>query len=189
MSGHRVRGTGIMVLALIPAGLGLSACGNLVDMNDYDYRGGLALGMNEAGDVIAHIEACDYRVNAVEIVQGRELLGGEPNPTLGRIVTDSPQSGRFEVNLSHPQAPWRAEQPLTEPPNPDHIMIVDPRSDGSVSRKIEVIRQEAASRTDLEALEPGEGIINVWNPDREMNEDPLIDEIVRLDEFAPECPA
>lgn len=175
-------------LTVVSALTVLTACGNLVDMTDYDFRGGLALGMNEAGDVIAHIEACQFRVHAMEVIQGRELLGGEPNPVLGRIVTDQPQTGRFEVNLSNPQAPWWAEQPVTEPPNPDHIMIVSPETDGTTSRKIEVISNGSASRTALEALSPGQAIIDVWNEDAGPADPPLVDQVVRLEEFHPECP-
>ncbi|GAB3709276.1 hypothetical protein [Corynebacterium nasicanis] len=174
---------------LVVGALTVVSCGNYINMNDFDYRGGFAVGMNDAGDVIAHIEACQYRVTAVQIVQGRELLGGEPNPTLGRIVTDQPQTGRFEVNLSRPQAPWRAEQPLSEPPNPAHIMIISPETDGTTSRKMEVIKQESASRTVLESLSPGEAIINVWNKDAGPTEEPVVNEVVRLADFHPECPA
>lgn len=188
-AGVASRSGGVVVVATAAAAaLTLSSCGNYVDMTVYDYRGGLALGMDGNGDVIVHIEACQYRVTAIPVVQGRELLGGEPNPRLGHIVTDQPQTGRFEVNLSNPQAPWRAEQQLTEPPDPGHIMIVSARTDGSVSQKKEVIGQESASRTVLEALAPGEVVINVWNEKQEPGDPPLRDEVIRLDEFRPECP-
>ena len=176
---------GVVVLTGVAAG----ACGNLVDTSNYDTRGGLALGMNGAGEIIAHVEACQFRVDEVRVVQGRELLGGEPNPRLGLLVTDQPQTGRFEVNLSNPRAPWRAEQPLTEPPDPEHIVIVDAMPDGSTSPRIEGIRQESASRVELEALAPGEVIVSEWNPDAGPTESPLRNLRIRLEDFHPECPA
>lgn len=177
-------------MGVIGAGV-LSACGNAVDLSDHDIRGGVALGMNEAGEIIAHIEACQFRVVAVEVVAGRELLDSrEVNPTLGRIVPEDPLSGRFEVNLSSPQAPWRAEQPLTEPENPEHLIIVSPETDGEVSdAKWESISSESASRAMLEDLAPGEVIVTEYNFDAGPTESPTTWVLRPLADFAPQCPA
>lgn len=67
-------------------------------------------------------------------------------------------------------------------------MIVSPETDGTTSRKIEVIGNGSASRTALEALSPGEAIFDVWNEDASPADPPQVDQVVRLDEFHPECP-
>lgn len=139
---------------------GLASCGNLITA---DVRGETAFSLNENGELIVHVDTCDYAAIEIDIVAGREHLeGNEVNPTLGTVVADQPQQGNFAVNMIAPESPWRVEQPLESRESPDLIIISSVITDQSVAGKDEAIPQVSATMNEIAALAPGEVLINEW---------------------------
>lgn len=148
------------VVALTMLATSLVSCGNVITA---DVRGDTAFSLNERGDLLVHLDTCDYSAVKINIVAGREhLQGSEVNPTLGTVVTDQPQQGRFTVNMITPESPWRVEQPLEPRESPDLLIISSTITDRSVAGKDEAIPQVSATMSEIAALAPGEVLINEW---------------------------
>ncbi|BAC18762.1 hypothetical protein HMPREF0290_1982 [Corynebacterium efficiens YS-314] len=147
-------------VALTVLATGVVSCGNLITA---DVRGDTAFSLNERGELMVHVDTCDYAAVEIDIVAGREnLQGSEVNPTLGTVVTDQPQQGRFAVNMLAPKSPWRVEQPLEPRESPDLLIISSVITGGSVAGKDEAIPQVSATMSEIAALAPGEVLINEW---------------------------
>lgn len=148
---------GVALVALLP---GLASCGNLITA---DVRGKTAFSLSDNGELIVHVDTCDYAATRIDIVAGWEHLeGSEVNPTLGTVLTDQPQQGSIAVNMIAPEAPWRVEQPLEARESPDLIIISSVITDGSVAGRNEAIPQVSATMSEIAALAPGEVLINEW---------------------------
>jgi len=174
---------------VLGAALTLTACGNLVTA---EVRGESALSLNEAGEVLLHVDTCDYRLNGVGVYEGREKLpGGEENVLMGELAADRSQNGRVTVNLQSPEPPWEATDPVAMRESDDLIYIVIPTPDRTVAGRDEAIPQVAATMTQLRALKPGEVLINEYSHERatELNNRDIIDEIgIPAEDLRAECP-
>lgn len=183
------RRTALLAISCIGPALTLSACGNLVTA---DVRGESALSLNGTGEVLLHVDTCDYRLNGIGVYEGREKLpGGEENVRMGELSTDSPQHGMITVNLQSPETPWEATDPVTMRESDDLIFIVIPTPDGTVAGRDEAIPQVAATLTQLKALEPGEVLVNDYSHERatEPYNSDIIDEIgIPEEDFHANCP-
>lgn len=71
--------------------------------------GGIAIGRNTAGHVLATVRVCEGTFDHVEI---RQMLGQGKSKVIGAFETTHPVSGDATVDLVNPHGDWKASQPL-----------------------------------------------------------------------------
>lgn len=112
----------LVLTALVPAVLlvSLIGCGNDVTA---EIIGTTGVTVDQQGDPLVLVQVCRDDVDVVEVVGGRGgLEPDEPNPTIGRWTTATPQDGSFTLDLAAPAPGWSG--PATVDLEGDSLYIV-----------------------------------------------------------------
>lgn len=87
-----------------------------------------------------------------------EVVGNEPNPTIGSFSLAEPQSGSLTIDVSDP-ASWSMDQELVLPEDPSHFFIVyaEPEDTGgpALLRAEKYFATAGVTWEQLMSIEPG----------------------------------
>lgn len=120
--------TRLLAAGLAAASLGLSGCGNYVNV---EVIGASGFSHNEQGEIIAHVQTCGESISQLDIAADRlGLVDDEPNEVLARYFAPEAQSGHVQVNLNDP-APWAEQLPLDATYPDDRALLLNPTPDES----------------------------------------------------------
>lgn len=156
---------------MVAASLGLSGCGNYVNV---EVIGASGFSHDGQGNIVVHVQTCGEPISQLDVTADREgLVADEPNEVLARYFAPEAQSGHIQVNLSDP-APWAEQLPLDAAYSDDRALLLNPAPDdtggngvfargttiaSSSATKREIFQQPAGT---VLSVSPYDGSMQTW---------------------------
>lgn len=163
--------TRMCAAGMVAASLGLSGCGNYVNV---EVIGASGFSHDGQGNIVVHVQTCGEPISQLEVAEDREgLVADEPNAVLARYLAPAAQSGHVQINLSDP-APWAEQVPLDAAYPDDRALLLNPAPDesggnGVFARETTIASASATKREIFQqpagtvlSVSPYDGSMQTW---------------------------